>query len=119
MEMNDSDQENDFDAFSESEDENDDFSPMSAAGGGGVSEEDYFAESQDEGPDFVFDSIIPEKNIKKSYQVDFKPFTANDLLEIQRTEINHVANILGINLLGSLNPSYDCFLDCLIVYWTA
>ena len=72
-----------------SQDEDDSLSPFSQQGYD-ESEADF---GEEEG---LYSTIIPEKNIKKKYEVDFKSFSGKDLISVQKSEIGHVSNILGI-----------------------
>ena len=83
-----------------------------------MTEEDYFSHEEDDDEledgnspfsqqgfdesevDFMdgeglYSTIIPEKNIKKNYDVDFKAFSGKDLIAVQQSEVLHVSNILG------------------------
>ncbi|KAJ3277018.1 hypothetical protein HDV01_000070 [Terramyces sp. JEL0728] len=58
-------------------------------------DEDDFDYSQEDEQDFVFEPVIPEKDIKRSYDVEYQCYSPTDIEKIQKEEISHVCNILG------------------------
>ncbi len=54
-----------------------------------------YGDDDDEEEDFVFDPVVPTNSTKKSYEVDHKPLSLDDLKQILSTETTHVSNILG------------------------
>src|SRR5439155_1926170 len=50
----------------------------------------------DEDVDLNFSEVVSEKERKKSYQVEFKVHSVEDIVKNQDNEISHVSNILGI-----------------------
>lgn len=68
--------------------------------------EEYLDEEEDMGDEeeyFPEDTnyIIPDKEQKKSYEVDFKVHSIDDILSIQRQEISHISGILSCSLENS------------------
>ncbi|KAJ3321726.1 hypothetical protein HDV06_003875 [Boothiomyces sp. JEL0866] len=60
-----------------------------------MDEDDFDYSQEDEEQDFVFEPVIPEKDIKRSYDVEYQCFSPSDIEKIQKEEISHVCNILG------------------------
>ncbi|KAJ2997837.1 hypothetical protein HDV02_005107 [Globomyces sp. JEL0801] len=56
---------------------------------------DFIHSDTDDENDLMFSPIQNDKDLKKSYHVDFKPYTINDIKQFQSIEINHVSGILG------------------------
>ncbi|CAJ0846743.1 13545_t:CDS:2 [Entrophospora sp. SA101] len=56
-------------------------------------EDEYVDEDE---VDLNFSEVVPEKERKKSYQVEFKVHSIENIVKNQEDEISHVSNILGI-----------------------
>ncbi|CAJ0841809.1 2088_t:CDS:2 [Entrophospora sp. SA101] len=61
-----------------------------------LSDEEAMYEDSYQDSDLNFSEVVPEKDRKKSYQVDFKVHSVKDIVKNQEDEISHVSIILGI-----------------------
>ncbi len=52
-------------------------------------------EEEEEDQEFVFEPVVAERSLKKSYEVNHKSMSLQDLEQVTRQEVNHVSNILG------------------------
>jgi ariadne-1 len=52
-------------------------------------------EEEDDDDQVIFEPVVRDKDIKKSYQVDFIVHSSQDIVSFQTKEVKHVAGILG------------------------